>query len=50
MKKIHTPISSSMGNHEMNRLIRKEGCSSGLASTDTPFFSRSDTIHGSLGA
>jgi hypothetical protein len=50
MKKIHTPISSSIGNQEMNRLIRKDGCSSGLASTETPFFSRSDTIHGSLGA
>ena len=47
MKKIHTPISSSIGNHETKMFMRSEGSSSGLASTCTPYFSRSPTIHGS---
>ncbi len=47
MKKIHTPISSSIGNQETKMFMRSEGSSSGFASTDTPFFRRSETIHGS---
>jgi hypothetical protein len=50
MKKIHTPISSSIGNQLTKMLIRKDCSSSGLASILTPFFSRSETIHRSGGA
>ena len=41
MKKIHTPISSSIGNHETKMFMRSDGSSSGLASMITPFLSRS---------
>ena len=47
MKKIQTPISSSIGNHDTKMFMRSEGSSSGLASTVTPYFMRSPTIHGS---
>jgi hypothetical protein len=50
MKKIQTPISSSIGNQLTKMLIRKDCSSSGLASILTPFFSRSETIHRSGGA
>ncbi len=50
MKNTHTPINSSIGNHDTNRLIKNDGSSSGLASTLTPDFKRSETIHGSVGA
>ncbi len=50
MKKIHTPISSSMGNQETKRFIRKDCSSSGFATTLTLFLSRSLTIHRSAGA
>jgi hypothetical protein len=50
MKKIQTPISSSIGNQETKIFIRKDCSSSGLASTLTPFLSRSLTIHRSAGA
>ena len=36
---------SSIGNHEMKIFIRNDGSSSGLASTLTPYLSRSLTIH-----
>jgi hypothetical protein len=45
MKKIHTPISSSIGNQETKMFMRKDCSSSGLATTLTPFLSRSLTIH-----
>ena len=44
MKKIHTPISSSIGNHDTKMFMRSDGSSSGLASTLTPYLSRSETI------
>ena len=47
MKKIHTPISSSIGNHETKMFMRSDGSSSGFASTFTLYFMRSPTIHGS---
>ncbi len=47
MKKIHTPISSSIGNHDTKMFIRSEGSSSGLASILTLSFMRSLTIQGS---
>ena len=50
MKKIHTAISNSIGNHEINILINNEGSSSGFASTTTPDFSKSLTSQGSDGA
>ena len=50
MKKIHTPMSSSIGNHETKMFMRSEGSSSGFASTFTPYFRRSPTIHGVLDA
>ena len=50
MKNIHTPISNIIGNQETKIFIKKEGSSSGLASILTPFFSKSETIHISLGA
>ena len=50
MKKIQTPISSSMGNQETKMLVRKDCSSSGLATTLTLFLSRSETIHRSGGA
>src|SRR5690606_22639786 len=49
MKKIHTPMSSSMGNHEMNRLVRKEGSSRALPETSTPALTSSGTIQRSPG-
>ncbi len=49
MKKTHTPISSSIGNHDTKIFISSEGSSSGLASMITPFLSRSLTSHGSDG-
>ena len=49
MKKIHTPISSSIGNHEMKICARNDCSSSGLASTLTPYFTRSPTIQMSPG-
>ena len=49
MKKIHTPISSSIGNQETKMFMRSEGSSSGLASTFTPFLSRSETSQMSPG-
>ena len=49
MKNIHTPISSSIGNHETKIFMRSEGSSSGFASMITPFLSRSLTSHGSDG-
>jgi len=50
MKKIQTPIRSSMGNQETKMLVRKDCSSSGLATTLTLFLSRSETIHRSGGA
>ena len=47
IKKIHTPISSSIGNQETKIFIRSDCSSSGLASTWTPSFMRSPTIQGS---
>ena len=44
MKKIQTPMSSSMGNHEMKICISTDCSSSGLALTCTPYFIRSLTI------
>src|SRR5882672_7312676 len=44
MKKIHTPISSSIGNHEMKICISIDCSSSGLVETFTPYFIRSLTI------
>ena len=44
MKKIHTPISSSIGNHEMKICISIDCSSSGLVDTLTPYFIRSPTI------
>src|SRR5690606_18427478 len=49
MKNIHTPISSSIGNHEMNRLVRNEGSSRALPDTWTPDLTSSGTIHRSPG-
>ena len=49
MKKIHTPISSSMGNQETKMFMRSEGSSSGLASIFTPYLRRSDTSQMSPG-
>ena len=49
MKKIHTPISSSIGNQDTKMFMSSEGSSSGLASMITPALSRSLTIHGSEG-
>jgi hypothetical protein len=50
MKKIQTPISSSIGNQETKMFMRKDCSSSGLATTLTLFLSRSLTIHRSAGA
>ena len=49
MKKIHTPISSSIGNQETKMVMSSEGSSSGLAEIDTFDLSRSLTSHGSFG-
>ena len=49
MKKIHTPISSSIGNQDTKMFIRSDGSSSGLASILTPYLSRSDTSQMSPG-
>ncbi len=49
MKKIHTPISSSIGNQETKMFMRSEGSSSGLASTLTPYLRRSETSQMSPG-
>jgi hypothetical protein len=49
MKKIHTPIRSSIGNQEMKTCARKLCSSSCLLSTLTLFLSRSLTIHRSFG-
>src|SRR5205823_1500820 len=47
--KIHTPIRSSIGNHEMKICARKLCSSSGFASTLTPYLTRSPTIQMSPG-
>jgi hypothetical protein len=44
MKNTQTPISSSIGNHEMKMLISSDCSSSGLALTWTPNFIRSEII------
>src|SRR3546814_16833292 len=44
MKNTHTPISNSMGNQEMNKLVRKEGSSRALPDTCTPDLTSSGTI------
>ena len=49
MKKIHTPIRSSIGNHETKMFMSSEGSSSGFASILTPYLSRSETSQGSPG-
>ena len=49
MKKIHTPIKRSIGNHEMKTCARKLCSSSCLLSTLTLFLRRSLTIHRSFG-
>ena len=49
MKKIQTPISSSIGNQETKMFMRSEGSSSGLASILTPYLSRSVTSQMSPG-
>ncbi len=49
MKKIHTPISSSIGNQDTKMFMSSDGSSSGLASMITPALSRSLTIQGSEG-
>ena len=51
MKKIHTPISSSIGNHD-NRMPDSDGTSSssGPALMRTPFWVRTETRLGSSGA
>ena len=49
MKKIHTPISSSIGNHDTKMFMRSEGSSSGFASIFTPYLSRSETSQMSPG-
>jgi len=41
MKKIHTPMRSSIGNQLTKMFISSEGSSSGLASTLTPYLRRS---------
>ena len=43
MKKIHTPISSSIGNQEMKACARKDGGSGCLTSNFTPLLTRSPT-------
>ncbi len=48
MKKIHTPMSSSIGNHETKMFMSSDGSSSAFASTVTPNLRRSPTIHGSM--
>ena len=50
MKKIHTPISSSMGNHCTNRTMYHGSPSSGLAAIFTPFSRSTLTRSGSSGA
>src|SRR3546814_6721968 len=45
----HTPISNSMGNQEMNKLVRKEGSSRALPETCTPDLTSSGTIQRSPG-
>ncbi len=47
MKKIHTPMRSSIGNHDTKILMRSDCSSTACASTCTPNFMRSPTIHGS---
>ena len=49
MKKIHTPMRSSIGNQETKMFMRSEGSSSGFASILTPYLSRSDTSQMSPG-
>ena len=49
MKNTQTPISSSIGNQEMKICARKDCSSSGLASTFTPYLTRSPTIQMSPG-
>ena len=49
MKKIQTPISRSIGDHEMKICVSRLCSSSGFASMTTPAFSRSLTSHGSDG-
>ena len=50
MKNTQTAISNIMGNQDTNKLIKKDCSSSGLASTCTLFFNKSDTNQGSVGA
>jgi hypothetical protein len=49
MKKIHTPIKSSIGNQETKMFIKSDGSSSGFASIFTPYLSRSETSQMSPG-
>ena len=49
MKKIHTPISSSIGNHDTKIVVSSDCSSSGLPNTCTPYFIRSETIQASPG-
>ncbi len=49
MKKIQTPISSSIGNHETKIVVSSDCSSSGLPKTWTPDFIRSLTIQASPG-
>ena len=50
IKKIHTPMSRIIGNHDMKISSNTERCCSAFASTATLYLSRSFTIHKSLGA
>ncbi len=50
IKKIQTPINNIIGNHETKMLINNDCSSSGLASTVTLFFNKSETNQGSEGA
>src|SRR3546814_20086736 len=49
MKNTHTPISNSMGNQEMNKLVRKEGSSRALPENCTPDLTSPGTIQRSPG-
>ena len=49
MKKIQTPISSSIGNHDTKIVVSSDCSSSGLPKTCTPDFIRSLTIQASPG-
>src|SRR5262249_10612790 len=49
MKKIQTPIRSSIGNHDTKMFMRRDGSSSGFALILTPYLSMSETSQGSPG-